>query len=158
MNYVSVCLEHPTNPLSGCNNCWAIEKNRRGQISCKFRICTSGSCKFRHDPYKHQPNISCRAGSQCEIPWCGYLHPNLQGCGHQRPTPNCLNCQTENLNKEARAKQTACTGNCKFNSNNVCYFSHGVESESDSASASESDPDTDSDTISDTKTDSDQPV
>lgn len=137
MNYRSICLEHPTVPLRGCDTCWLIEKNRRGQISCKFQICRSGSCKFRHDPYKHQPNIMCENGPQCNIPWCGFTHTTSIECGHQRPTINCPNCQIINENKEVIAKQTICTGVCKFDLNNVCYFSHEAESESESNSEPE---------------------
>lgn len=138
----STCVDHPTQPLTGCNKCWAIEKNRRGHISCKFKICTSGSCKFRHDAYCYQPNVNCINGRVCNIPWCGYIHPNSVICGHIRPTLNCVNCQNESTTKEIVAKQTPCAGNCKINSDGVCYFLHEDNSNSNSETEANSNSET----------------
>jgi hypothetical protein len=118
------CEDHLT-PEMGCPKCWAIEKCRRGQLSCRNQPCISGSCHFRHEPYTHKPSVDCKWGSGCTVPWCGYIHPNLDGCGHQRPIIGCQNCLTVNTAKIERAKSIACRGDCKFDQNNNCYFCHG---------------------------------
>lgn len=128
----SICSEHPNQPLTGCNKCWSIEKNRRAHISCKFKTCTSGSCKFRHDPYCHEPNVNCINGPNCPIPWCGYIHRTFGVCGHTRPTLNCVNCEEDGVAKQIIAKGQTCTGNCKIDEDGICYFSHADDSSSDS--------------------------
>lgn len=128
-----LCPEHLNVPLNGCNTCWNIEKKRRGKILCKFTVCTSGSCKFRHKPYKHQPAVVCGSNSHCEVPWCGYIHPSYT-CGHIRPTINCDDCEKRSLENENLAQQKPCDGKCKFDTDKNCYYSHVTETGNDSES------------------------
>jgi hypothetical protein len=122
------CDDHPLEPLKGCPKCWKIEKNLRAQTLCtsiaKNGKCTAGSFAYKHGPYEHQPFVRCKDASRCSMPWCGYIHSPLAGCNHIRPTLNCPTCTSHNSEKETNAMSILCDGNCKFNSNNECYFSH----------------------------------